>query len=161
MVAEQAYFAATERDGGEVLDVKEVGAAQMRVAIRLPRPQPTSVDLDFNRGALRTCGIEVEPPVHVFKLAADVGDHHMARAEFRGRVSGFQEPTRQGVHPPAGHSKQIARSNKRLVKHSRLLTSNLWKGCRTLLALSCERVGFMHAGLGFSRLYPSRTIQIT
>src|SRR5207248_11726625 len=67
-----------------------------RVAIRLSRPQPAGVNLDLNRGALRVCGIEVELTVDVFEVPADIRNHHVARAEFCGRMSRFEEPSRQG-----------------------------------------------------------------
>ena len=47
-------------------------------------------------GTLRTCGIEVEPAMHVFEVPADVSDHHVARTEFRGGVPRFEEPLCQG-----------------------------------------------------------------
>ncbi len=96
MVAEQLPFAAAKSDGGVVLDVEEVGAAQMCVAIRLPRPEATGIDVDLDGRVLRSCGIEVEPAMDVFEVPADVSDHHVAYAEFGGRVSRFEEPSRQG-----------------------------------------------------------------
>jgi len=74
----------------------------MRVAIRLARPQRASFDFDFNRGALRACGIEVEPTMDVFEVPADVGDHHVAYTKFRGRMPGFEEPLRQRSPSPLG-----------------------------------------------------------
>jgi hypothetical protein len=62
MVAEQAHFAAAEGDRAVVLNVEEISAAQMCVAVRLSCPQPAGVDLDLHRGALRVCGIEAECP---------------------------------------------------------------------------------------------------
>ena len=96
MVAEQAHFAAAECDRAVVLDVEEISAAQMCVAVRLSRPQPAGLDLDLRRGALRVCGIEVELTVDVFEVPADVRDHHVAHTEFGGSVPSFEEPTRQG-----------------------------------------------------------------
>jgi hypothetical protein len=96
VVAEQADFAAAEGDGLEVLNVEEISAAQMCVAIGLPCPQPAGVDLDLNRGSLRVCGIEVELTADVFEVPTDVGNHHVAHTEFGGRMPSFEEPTRQG-----------------------------------------------------------------
>lgn len=96
MVAEQAHFAAAEGDGAVVLDVEEIGAAKMCVAIRLPGPKAGRVDLDFNGGVLRVCGIEIEAAMDVFEVPADVGDHHVAHAELRRGVPRFEEPFRQG-----------------------------------------------------------------
>jgi len=96
VIAEQFHFAAAKPDAGMMFNVEEIGAAQMCVAIRLARPQCAGVDFDFNRGGLRPCGIEVEPAMDVFEVPADVGDHHVVYTEFRGRMSGFEEPLRQG-----------------------------------------------------------------
>ena len=96
VIAEQFHFAAAQPDAGMMFNVEEIGAAQMCVAIRLASPQCAGVDFDFNRGGLWPCGIEVEPAMDVFEVAADVGDHHVAYTEFRGRMSGFEVPLRQG-----------------------------------------------------------------
>jgi len=96
VIAEQFHFAAAKSDSGMMFNVEEIDAAQMRIAIRLARPQPAGFDFDFNYGGLRACGIEVEPTMDVFEVPADVGYHHVAYTEFRGRMSGFEEPLRQG-----------------------------------------------------------------
>src|SRR5215467_5421314 len=89
VVTKLGDLAAAEGDGFEMLDVEKVGAAQMGVAIRLAGPEPRGVDLNFHRGALRMRGIEVDLAVDVFEVPADVGDHHVAYAEFRGSVAGL------------------------------------------------------------------------
>ena len=48
MVAELVYFAAAEGDGGKMLNIEEVGAAQMRVAIRVPCSERAGINFDFN-----------------------------------------------------------------------------------------------------------------
>src|SRR5215831_6316495 len=98
MVAEQGYFAAAEGDGGVMLDVQEVGAAQMCVAVRLSRPEPPGVDLNLYRGVLWGCGIEVEPAMDVLEVPPDIGDHHVADTEFSGCVSRFEGPACQWIH---------------------------------------------------------------
>ena len=92
MLAAQFDFAATKGDGRVMFNVKEVGAAEMRVAVRFARPQAASVDLDRDRGVLRACRIESEPAMDVLEVPADVCDHHVARREFRGCMPGFEEP---------------------------------------------------------------------
>src|SRR6516162_4801897 len=95
-MAMQLHFVAAKSDGGMMFNVEKIGATQMCVAIRLARPQRAGVDFDFNRGALRACGIEVEPAMDVFEVPTDVGDHHVAYAEFRRRMARLEEPLRQG-----------------------------------------------------------------
>ena len=79
-----------------MLDVEEIGAAQMCVAVRLSRPEPPGVDLDLNRGVLRTGGIEMEPSMDVLEVPPDIGNHHMAHTEFGSGVPRFEEPSCQG-----------------------------------------------------------------
>jgi len=92
VVAEQLHVAAAKSDGRIMFNVEEISAAQMRVAIRLAGPQRAGIDFDFNRGALRACGIEGQPAVDIFEVPADVRDHHVTYTEFRGRMPGFEEP---------------------------------------------------------------------
>jgi hypothetical protein len=33
--------------------------------------------------------------VDIFEVPGDVGDHHVTYTEFRGRMPGFEEPSRQ------------------------------------------------------------------
>src|SRR5215469_3307389 len=94
VIAEQFHFAAAKPDAGMMLNVEEISPAQVCVAIWLARPQCAGVDLEFNRGGLWPCGIEVEPAMDVFEVPANVGDHHVAYSEFRGCMS--EEPLRQG-----------------------------------------------------------------
>src|SRR6266576_3364230 len=66
------------------------------LSTRLSRPEPPGVDLDLNRGVLRTGGIEMEPSMDVLEVPPDIGNHHMAHTEFGSGVPRFEEPSCQG-----------------------------------------------------------------
>ena len=74
-----------------ILDVEEVCAAQVRVAVRLAGPDPGGVELAFEGG--------VEAVVPVLQLAMDLleqpahpRNHHVARAELRRGVTRLEDP---------------------------------------------------------------------
>ena len=86
--------AALERDRGVVVDVEEVRAAQVRVALRLAGPDPGGVDLAFEGRVQALVPVELEPSVDVFEQAAYLGEHHVTGAELGLGVPWLEDPGR-------------------------------------------------------------------
>src|SRR6266498_952649 len=100
---------AGEGDPGMVLDVEEVGAAEVRVACLFAGPDPGGVDLAVEGRLQRTVPVELDRAVDVLEEAAHPGDHHVPRAELRLGVAGLENPAAHrwilssgptGCHPP-------------------------------------------------------------
>src|SRR5207244_8883469 len=85
--------AAGERDLRMVLDVEEVGAAQMLIALRLACPDPGSVYLALERRIEAALPVELEPSVDVLEDAAHPRDHHVPGAKLGLRVPRLEDPS--------------------------------------------------------------------
>jgi len=96
-VPAHAEVVAIDPDLRMVFHVEKVRAPRMRVPLGLPGPQATRVDLNLDGAGARVRLVEGEGSVDVLEVAAHVGDHHVAHAESRGRVSRFEEPGRHGI----------------------------------------------------------------
>ena len=83
-----------ERDLRVVLDIEEVGAAQVLVAVRLAGPDPGGVDLAFEGRVQALVPVELEPSVDVFEQAAYLGEHHVTGAELGLGVPWLEDPGR-------------------------------------------------------------------
>src|SRR5436190_2707249 len=88
---------AAEGDLGVVLDVEEVGRAQVLIANRLTGPDSRCVDLALEGRVEATVPVELEPPVDVLEEAANPGHHHVAGAELGLGVAGFEDPGRHST----------------------------------------------------------------
>src|SRR5439155_21272928 len=81
-----------------VVDVEEVGAAQMGVAGGLAGPEPGRVDLALEGRVEAAVPVELQLPVDVLEQAAHPGDHHVAGAELRLRVPRLEHPSGHSDH---------------------------------------------------------------
>jgi len=91
-VADAVGEAAAEADLGMVVDVEEVGAAQVGIAIGLPRPQLGRVDDALEAGLHAVGEIEVDASVDVLEGSPDPGHHHVPGGELRRGVPGLERP---------------------------------------------------------------------
>jgi hypothetical protein len=73
--------ASLERDLRVALDVEEVRAAQVVVAVLLARPDAGGVDLAAEAGGERLVQVELQLTVDVLEQPADPGDHHVPGPE--------------------------------------------------------------------------------
>src|SRR6266545_3554907 len=117
---------AGEGDPGMVLDVEEVGAAEVRVACLFAGPDPGGVDLAVEGRLQRTVPVELDRAVDVLEEAAHPGDHHVPRAELRLGVAGLENPAAHrwilssgptGCHPPADPRVVTSKSMAGAVRH--------------------------------------------
>lgn len=83
---------AGERDPRMVLDVEEVGAAQVCVAVGLTGPDPGRVDVALKTRLHAVGKVKVQLAAHVLEEPADPGDHHVAGTELRFRVPWLKDP---------------------------------------------------------------------
>ncbi|HME04490.1 MAG TPA: hypothetical protein VKG38_15830 [Solirubrobacteraceae bacterium] len=79
-----------------VLDVEEVGAAQMLVSFRLAGPYPGRVDLALEGRVQALVPVELEPSMDVLEQAAHPADHHVPSAKLGLCVSRLEDPS---CHP--------------------------------------------------------------
>jgi hypothetical protein len=91
--------AAAERELRVVLDIEEVGAAQMRVADGLAGPDLGRVGLPFERRLEAAVPVELELAVDVLEETPDPGHHHVARPETDLCVAGLKDPARHLQDP--------------------------------------------------------------
>src|SRR5947208_9561074 len=83
---------AAERDLRMVLDVEEVGAPQMLIALRFAGPDPGRVDLALEGRVKATIRVQLQPSVDVLEQTAHPRDHHVTSAKLRLGVTGFKHP---------------------------------------------------------------------
>jgi len=94
--------AAAEADLRMPLHVEEIGAAEVSIAIGLACPESPRVDDSLDGSGSRVLLVEGQLAADVLEEAADVRDHHVARAEFRRRMPRLEDPLRHGVSLPPG-----------------------------------------------------------
>jgi hypothetical protein len=75
-----------------VLDVEEVGAAQVRVARRLAGPEPGCVDHALESGPHAVGQVEVDPAMDILEGPGDLGDHHVPGREQGSRMPRLERP---------------------------------------------------------------------
>jgi len=92
---------------GMVLDVEEVGAAQVGVAVGLAGPDPCRVDFALEGRVEAVVPVELQAAVDVLEQAADPGHHHVPGAELRLGMAGFEGP---GGHQPSAPTRNATSS---------------------------------------------------
>src|SRR5207248_3216902 len=88
---------AGEGDGRVLLDVEEVGRAQVRVALGVAGGNRGRVDLGPDGRAARVVGDVQDSAADAGEAALDGGDHHVADAELDQAVGGVDLPGGQGL----------------------------------------------------------------
>src|ERR687888_1767310 len=78
------------------LHVEKVGALKMSVAVRLARPDAARLYFNFDRSSARVSWIEKKRAANVFKVATNVGHHHVTHAKLRRRMSRLEKPLSHG-----------------------------------------------------------------
>jgi len=146
-VADAVGEAAAEADLRMVLDVEEVGAAQVGVAIGLPRPQLGRVDHALEVGLHAVIQVEVDPAVHVLERTPDPGDHHVSGGELRRRVPRLERPTSHLLPIRFDDS-----STTKLEKaSSRVAPRACRRACLVVLLLGADLVRGDAIGMGLAR----------
>src|SRR5205807_7784325 len=84
--------AAGEGDLRVVLDIEEVGAAQVRVARSLAGPDPRRVDLALEGRFQAAVPVELELSVDVLEESAHPLDHHVTCLELGLGVARLEDP---------------------------------------------------------------------
>src|SRR5262249_6150235 len=94
VAAGDIHLVSRESDLRIMLHVEEIGAAQVRVPIRIPGPDRAGVNARLHPGTAWILGIEDEFALDVLEVPADVANHHVADAELGRRMAWFEKPFR-------------------------------------------------------------------
>jgi hypothetical protein len=99
MLTIDLQICAHEGDLRMVLNVEEVSAPQMRIALRFARPNESGVDHCPNSGQAGILGIEVQSALHVLEGTTDVSDHHVPGSKLRGAMTWLEDPFGHQILP--------------------------------------------------------------
>ena len=70
----------------------------MSITLGVPGPNPPGVDPCLHRTGSWIARLELQAPLDVLEVPADVGDHHVPDGEFGRGMAGLQDPFRH--HSP-------------------------------------------------------------
>ena len=95
-----------------VLDIEEIGAAQMRVTLRIPGVEAGCVDLDPAGGARRSARVELRLATNGAESPSDGEDPQVLGGELHDRVGGVGGP----VHRYGLQVRSVIRCHRRAAR---------------------------------------------
>ena len=104
-----------ELQGRVLLDVQEVSALDVTVALLVAAGEARGLDRDGRGGVLRRGTVEDQGALELAEAAADGGDHRVLRGEAEGGVGGVDDPG-AGGDGEVGHG--VNPSEGEVVEHS-------------------------------------------